>query len=196
MAAVDDSSNADDEGELVGCFGEEDNEDLWFKGGKSNSPPSPMSTFDFIDSSNFFDNSGDQSDNCELMPDPEDIADSSDDEEDNVPSLKSFSDSPEDEDDLYGNYKVPEKSANIKEGYDLMPKLIPDYNDSEDDNLEFGDFSREFLDSEGDRLVEDLGGDAFTRTFMCVMLANTGRVTEGVETELYDSGASHHLTTY
>jgi hypothetical protein len=31
---------------------------------------------------------------------------------------------------------------------------------------------------------------------MCVMLANTGRVTEGVETELYDSGASHHLTTY
>ena len=53
MAAVDDSSNADNEGELVECFGEEDDEDLWFKGGKSNSPPSPMSTFDFIDSSNF-----------------------------------------------------------------------------------------------------------------------------------------------
>ena len=127
------------------------------------------------------------------MPDPEDIADSSDDEEDDIPLLKSFSDSPEDEDDLYGNYKVPEKSANIKEGYDSMPKLIPD---SEDDNLEFGEFSKEFLDGEGDRLVEDLGGDAFTRTFTCVMLANTGRVTEGVETELYDSGASHHLTTY
>jgi hypothetical protein len=43
MAAMDDSSNADDEGELVGCFGEEDNEDFWFTDGKSNSPLSPTS---------------------------------------------------------------------------------------------------------------------------------------------------------
>ena len=50
MSAVDDSSNADNEGELVGCFGEEDDEDFWFTDGKSNSPPSPMSSFDFIDS--------------------------------------------------------------------------------------------------------------------------------------------------
>ena len=35
MAAVDDSSDADDEGELVGCFGEEDHDDFWFMDGKS-----------------------------------------------------------------------------------------------------------------------------------------------------------------
>ena len=33
MADVDDSSDADDEEELVGCFGEEDDEDLWFMDG-------------------------------------------------------------------------------------------------------------------------------------------------------------------
>ena len=37
---------------------------------------------------------------------------------------------------LYGNYKVPEKLPNVEEGYDSMPKLIPDYDDSEDDNSE------------------------------------------------------------
>jgi hypothetical protein len=57
-----------------------------------------------------------------------------------------------------------------------------------------GIFLKEFLDGEGDRLVEDLGGDV--RSFTCTMLANIGRVTEGVETELYDSGASCHMSTY
>ena len=109
--------------------------------------------------------------------------------------MQTFSDSSEDEDDLYGDYKVPEKSVNIKEVYDSMPKLTPDYNDSEDDNSEVGDFSGEFLDGEVDGLVEDLGEDAFTRTFTCAMLANTGRIAEGVE-KLYDSGALHHMTAY
>ena len=77
-----------------------------------------------------------------------------------------------------------------------MPKLIPDYNDSEDDNSEVGDFSGEFLDGEGDRLVEDLGEDAFTRTFMCTMLVNTGRIAKGVKTELYESRALRHMTAY
>ena len=77
-----------------------------------------------------------------------------------------------------------------------MPELILDYNDLEDDNSEVGDFSGEFLDSEGDRLVKDLGEDAFMRTFTCAMLANTGRTAKGVETELYDSGASLHMTAY
>ena len=39
-----------------------------------------------------------------------------------------------------------------------------------------------------------MGGDV--RSFTCTMLANIGRVTEGVETELYDSGASCHMSTY
>ena len=77
-----------------------------------------------------------------------------------------------------------------------MPKLIQDYGDSEDNNSEVREFSREFLDSEEDRLVEDLGEDAFTRTFMCAMLANAGRIVEGVETELYDSRASCQITAY
>ena len=88
----------------------------------------------------------------------------------------------EDEDNLHGDYKVPEKSVNVEEEYDSMPELIPDYDDSEDDISEAGDFSREFLDGEGNRLVKDLGEDAFTRTFTCAMLANTGRTAEGVET--------------
>ena len=53
-----------------------------------------------------------------------------------------------------------------------------------------------FLDGKGVRLVEDLGDDAFMRTFMCTMLANAGRITKGVETELYDSRASCPITTY
>ena len=77
-----------------------------------------------------------------------------------------------------------------------MPELIPDYDDSEDDNSGAGDFSGEFLDDEGDRLGKDLGEDAFTRTFTCTMLANAGRTAEGVETELYGSGASRHMTAY
>ena len=109
MAVVDDSSDADNGGELVGCFGEEDDKDFWFMDSKSNSPPSPMSIFDFIDSSNFFNDSGDLLDDYKLMPDLEDVTDSSDDEEDDVPSLKSFPDSSEDEDNLYSDYKVPEK---------------------------------------------------------------------------------------
>ena len=59
-----------------------------------------------------------------------------------------------------------------------------------------GEFSREFLDNKEDRLVEDLGEDAFMRTFTCAMLANAGRIVEGVETELYDSGASCQMTAY
>jgi hypothetical protein len=65
-----------------------------------------------------------------LKPDLEDITDSSDNEEDDVPSLKLFLESSEDEDNLYGDYQVPEmsgESANIEEGYDSMPNLIPDY---------------------------------------------------------------------
>ena len=46
------------------------------------------------------------------------------------------------------------------------------------------------------RLVKDLGEDGFKGTFTCTMLANTGRIAKGVETELYDSGASCHMTTY
>jgi hypothetical protein len=143
----------------------------------------------------------------------EDITDSSDDEENDIPLLKSFSEASENEDNLYGDYKAPEvseKSANLEEAYDSMPKLIPNYDNLEDDDLEDGNFSGEFLDSEEDRLVEYLGSDAFTssvatvatvatlftRTFMCAMVANTGRVTEGVETELYDSRKLCHMTAY
>ena len=75
-----------------------------------------------------------------------------------------------------------------------MPELIPDYDDLEDDDSEVGNFSREFLDSESNRLVKDLGEDAFTRTFTCAMLANTGRIAKGVKTELYDSRESCHMT--
>ena len=77
-----------------------------------------------------------------------------------------------------------------------MLKLILDYDNLEDDDLKVGDFFREFLDGKGDRLVKDLGGDAFMRIFICAMLANAGRVTVGVNTELYNSGVSCHMTAY
>jgi hypothetical protein len=41
-----------------------------------------------------------------------------------------------------------------------------------------------------------LGEDAFMRTFTCAMRANAGRIAKGVETELYDSRASCHMTAY
>ena len=41
-------------GSWLDFFGEEDDDDFWFVDSKSNSPPSPTSTFDFIDSSNHF----------------------------------------------------------------------------------------------------------------------------------------------
>ena len=88
------------------------------------------------------------------MPDLEDVTDSSDDKEGDIPSSSATS---EDEDDLYSDYKVPErseKSANIEEGYDSMPELIPDYENLEDDNSEDGNFSRVFLDGEAGRRFE------------------------------------------
>ena len=130
-------------GSWLDVFGEEDNQDFWFMDSKLSPPPSPTSAFDFIDSSNLFDNTGDLSDGYKSMPDLDDITDSSDNEEDDIPLLKSFSDSSEDEDDLYGNYKVPEtsgKSANIEEEYDSMPELKLDYDDLGDDDSEVGDF--------------------------------------------------------
>ena len=96
--SVDDYSDADDEEELVGFFEEEDNEEFWFTDGKSNSALSPTSTFDFIDSSDLCDDSGDLSDGYNSMPDLGDVTDSSNNEENNIPSLKSFSETFEDED--------------------------------------------------------------------------------------------------
>ena len=67
-------------GSWLDVFGEEDNQDFWFMDSKLSPPPSPTSSFDFIDSSNLFDNTGDLSDGYKSMMDLED-----------VPSLKSFS---------------------------------------------------------------------------------------------------------
>ena len=64
------------------------------------------------------------------MPDLEYITDSSYNEENNVPLPRSFLETSEDENDVYGNYKVLEASGklvNLKEGYDSMPELMPDY---------------------------------------------------------------------
>ena len=127
MAAMNNSSDTDDEEELVGCFREEANEDFWFTDGKSNSPPSPMSSFDFINSSDLFDNSGDLSDGSEGMPDLENITDSSDDEEIDGPLLKSFSETSEDEDNLYGDYRVPETSGNQQNLRKAMIRCLNSY---------------------------------------------------------------------
>ena len=143
MAAVDDSSNADDEGEWAGCFGEEDDEDLWFSNNKSDSPTSPTPSFDFIDPSDFFDDSGNLSDASEAMPGLVDVTDSSDDEIDDLPLLKSLSDSSDDEDNLYANYWGPEATgapADDQEGYDSMPKLQEVSDSSDDEDSEAGDF--------------------------------------------------------
>ena len=153
--------------------------------GKSSSPLSPMSTCDFIDSTNLFDNSGDMSDGYKSMMDLED-----------VPSLKSFSKVLKMRTTymaIIRSQKCLENQQRLRRGMIQCPNS---YDDSEDDDSEVGDLSGEFLDGKGDRLVKDLGGDAFMRTFMCAMLANVGRVAEGVETTLYNSRASCHMTTY
>jgi hypothetical protein len=44
--------------------------------------------------------------------------------------------------------------------------------------------------------VDDIGVEPFTTTFTTAMLAGEGTTTRGVETELYDSGASRHMTPF
>jgi transposase InsO family protein len=50
-------------------------------------------------------------------------------------------------------------------------------------------------ESEADIVPKDLGPEARTRTYDAAMLAN-GNAPAGVETELYDSGASRHMSPY
>ena len=198
MAAVDDLSDAelaDSEGEYgkySGCFGDEIDEDFWFS-----DMPTPCCDF-----SNLPNDSRDLSSNSEAILTQEDA---SDDYQDDLPSLQPCPDSSDDEDDLYGDYFVPEASGtsqSFEDGYDSMPELedVSDSSDSSDDEYsEVDDLNDRFWDDldEGEAKLEvDNGEEAYTRTYSYSMLANAARTSEGVETELYDSGASRHMTAY
>jgi hypothetical protein len=65
--------------------------------------------------------------------------------------------------------------------------------DSDDEFTEW--FEDEVEPSEGERFIPDTGDDACTRTFAHAFLANHSGE-PGVVTELYDSGASRHMTPH
>ena len=73
MAAMDDSSDADNEGEWAGCLGEEEDDDIYLSDDKSDSQPSPTPSFHFINSSDLFGNLGDFSEDFKGMPYLEDV---------------------------------------------------------------------------------------------------------------------------
>src|SRR5882762_10948438 len=85
------------------------------------------------------------------------------------------------------------------EQYSSKPVLLNILDDnvlSGDDNFDaeanFGDF----CDEGGVDLVMDTRDEAYTKRFTCAMLVNATQITEGVETELYNLGPSHHMTAY
>jgi hypothetical protein len=76
-----------------------------------------------------------------------------------------------------------------------MPELVDNPNSSDDDYSEVGDLSGEYPNKGEVGLVVDSGGDAFTKTFTCAMLANTTGTAENIESEHY-AQASRHMTAY
>jgi hypothetical protein len=53
-----------------------------------------------------------------------------------------------------------------------------------------------FLGEADEPLVVDTLGDAYTMTYGYATLVNAARLNDGIETELYDSGASRHMSPY
>jgi hypothetical protein len=83
-----------------------------------------------------------------------------------------------------------------------MPELmeVSDSSDSSDDKYsKVDDLNDKFwndLNEEETKLEVDNSEEAYTQTYPYSMLANATRTNEGVKTELYSSGASHHMTAY
>jgi hypothetical protein len=204
IAFVDNSGDdelVDNEGEYgkrSGSLGEETDEDLWF----TDIPSSLASPVDSINPLDYFDDFGNLPDDSGVMPDLVDVTDSSDDEQDDIPPLKTINISSDNKDNLYAEYWGPEMtkdSLNNEGGYESMPELVEVSDSSDDKDSDAGSETSDDLGPLEDKvagLTWDTGDDAYTRTFTCALLTNTAGTNEGVETELYDSGALRHMTTY
>lgn len=182
-----------------------DEEDLWYLTtgiDKSLTKPSdrPDSNlpYSLIDCQNFLDHAGYASDDSDDMPSLITVLDPSD--NNNMPALVTLTESSDSSDnnsngnplalrhflnssdDEFGLYMVKDAECNS------MPDLQMCSDSSED--VDGGE------DYEMQKLVEDDGDKAYTRTYDCAMLVNVAGKQDGVKTELYDSGASHHMSPY
>ena len=222
MASLNDSDDemADDEGEYSDDENDSDINDFWDFGDDDEylPPPPGNSYFDIIHAAALFgyENAGYADDEYADMPDLLTVTDSSDDEgndtaDDDMPGLQEVSDSSDDEDnapgimidsdsdssdDLYGetvDYLVRQGLLAVVEGEgDEMPDQL-EVSDSSDD-LEILEGS-EVECGEPMVLVEDNGESAYT-TYDYAMLVNSAAVSNKIETELYDSGASRHMSPH
>jgi hypothetical protein len=77
-----------------------------------------------------------------------------------------------------------------------MPELKDVSDSSDDEETKQCDGMHTWDDSDAEELIQDDGCDAYTTTVTCATLVNAAGADEGVETDLYDSGASRHMSPY
>jgi hypothetical protein len=125
----------------------------------------------------------DVSENSEDMPALVDVSDPSDYEGAEVFGADIRSNHQNDENNLYGD--LP-KLEEVSDSSDDEDSYMEDIYDATDDLLNF-------LDEADEILAVDTLGEAYTTTYGCATLVNAAGINDGVETELYDSGASPHV---
>ena len=116
------------------------------------------------------------------MPDLQSVSDS-DSECDSMPDLQSVSDSSEEEEEEYNSRGEISRTAS-PDGLDHPLQHLTDFIDSVEVSV------NKWLSNQ-----EDIEEENITSSFDTAMLANEAG-TPGVETELYDSGASRHMSPY
>ena len=204
MAALDDSDESDDfDWEL-------NEEDQWMLGDDEYVPPIIRGTEPLSTSSD----DDDSSDAYEDLPDLMSCSDSSDDEDDCAPGTAALHVNDESDDDVdidpyWAAIRIDELRGlgKPKEVVDesLSDSSMPDLEaistiatsdsitlyDSDEESDEY-ELKGHWLDG----LEKDEGEEAFTHTFDCAMLVNVQGSLKGAVTELYDSGASRHMSPY
>ena len=152
----------------------------------------PIDPTDYFESPDDWELSGDEyttpieiADISEDIPALMDVSDSSDDECGEISQADINSNNQDKEDDIYGD----------------LPNL-EEVSDSSDEDCHKEDIDNgtskgcTFSGDEDKVLARDTLGEAYTTTYGCATLVNVAGINNSVETELYDSGASRHMSPY
>lgn len=208
MAAVDDSGDEDTVDDVFGEYeGSEIDDWYYFAQGWKNLPLFQPGDEEDVESLH-----GNSTGPYDDMPDLQSCSDTSSDEDDAAAlHVASDSNSEISIDPYWSSIKIDELQGlgkpNIIPGEEneSVPSLISDMSThssipsliTPSDSSEDGDISMQDADQfeYNIRLTTDHGEDGYS-TFDCAMLVNVKGSVEGVETELYDSGASRHMSPY
>ena len=128
----------------------------------------------------------DVSEDFEDMPALVDVSNPSDYEGAEVFGADIKSNHQNDENNLYGD--LP-KLEEVSDSSDDEDSYMEDIYDATDDLLNF-------LDEADEILAVDTLGEAYTKIYGCATLVNAAGINDGVETELYYSGASRQMSPY